>query len=75
MKREKQAPLIKDEVLDELLKQGRTAEDVNNLLEQFTKALVERAMKAEMSQHLGYGKHDPPATTAGTAGTGQRARR
>ena len=45
-----------DAALDELLKGKGTEEIVgpNGLLKQFTKALLERAMKAELSQHLGY---------------------
>jgi putative transposase len=31
----------------------------NGLLKQLTKALLERAMQAEMTEHLGYEKHDP----------------
>src|SRR5947209_7390360 len=45
--------------LDELLA-GKSTEEIvgpNGLLKQFTKALVERAMNAEMSHHLGYEKH------------------
>jgi hypothetical protein len=40
MKREKQAKPISDELIGEMLKQGRTAEDVNVLLKQFTKAVL-----------------------------------
>ena len=54
MKREKQEEPISDEVIDGLLKQGRTAEDINGLLKQFTKAVLERAMQAEMTEHLGF---------------------
>ena len=45
--------------IDELLT-GKTTEEIvgpNGLLKQLTKALVERAMNAELSQHLGYEKH------------------
>lgn len=45
--------------LDELLI-GKSTEEIvgpNGLLKQLTKALVERAMNAELSHHLGYGKH------------------
>jgi putative transposase len=45
--------------LDELLS-GKTTEEIvgpNGLLKQLTKALVERAMNAELSHHLGYEKH------------------
>ena len=34
MKREKQEKAISDELIDELLKQGRRADDVNGLLKQ-----------------------------------------
>ena len=53
--------------LDELLA-GKSTEEIvgpNGLLKQLTKALVERAMNAEMSHHLGYEKH-----SAGGRGSG-----
>lgn len=43
MKRAKKEKPISDELIDELLKQGRTAEDVNGPLKQLTKAVLERA--------------------------------
>jgi transposase-like protein len=49
------------EVLDEILKEYHGPEDMvgqNGILKQLTKALIERAMEAEMSEHLGYDKHD-----------------
>ena len=45
MKREKQEKPISNEVIDELLKKGRTAEDVNGLLKELTKAVLERALQ------------------------------
>ena len=59
MGRQKQEKPVSDELIDELLKQGRKPEDVHALLKQFTKAVIERAMQAEMKEHLGYEKHDP----------------
>ena len=47
---------IKPEVIDELLKDYKKPEDVlgqNGLLKQLTKALLERAMNAELTRHLG----------------------
>src|SRR5438067_12103253 len=44
--------------LDELLS-GKTTEEIvdpNGLLKQLTKALLERAMNAELTHHLGYEK-------------------
>ena len=50
-----------DALIDEWLKQGRKPEDVQGLLRQITKQVVERAMQGEMAEHLGYEKHDPDA--------------
>jgi len=52
---------ITKEVLDELLKEYRGPEDITGpegLLKQLTKALIERAMEAELTEHVGYEKHD-----------------
>jgi putative transposase len=70
MKREKPKNPISDELLDELLKQGRTAEDVNGLLQQITKAVLERALRGELTEHLGYGKHDPAGNNSGNSRNG-----
>jgi hypothetical protein len=45
MKRQKQEKPISDELIDDLLKKGRTAEDINGLLKQLTKAVLERALQ------------------------------
>ena len=48
-----------ESALDELLA-GKSAEEItgpNGVLKQLTKALIERAMGAELSHHLGYEKH------------------
>lgn len=52
---------ISKEVLDELLKDYKGPDDITGpegLLKKLTKALIERAMDAEMTTHLGYEKHD-----------------
>ena len=51
---------IKPEILDELIKGYKNPEDLpgeNGLLKQLTKALLERAMNAELTPELGYEKH------------------
>ena len=51
---------ITKEVLDELLKDYKGPADIigpDGLLKQLTKALVERAMQAEMTEQLGYDKN------------------
>ena len=53
---------ITDDVLNELLKDYQKPEDLlgqNGLLKQLQKRLLEKAMGAELTVHLGYGKHDP----------------
>jgi putative transposase len=52
---------IRKEILDELLKDYKTPEDItgeNGLLKQLSKAVLERALEGEMTHHLGYEKHD-----------------
>lgn len=52
---------IKKEILDELIKDYKNPEDLlgeNGLLKQLTKALLERAMEAELTHELGYEKND-----------------
>ncbi len=53
--------------LDELLKGKKTEEIVgpNGLLKQLTKALLERAMNAELTHHLGYEKGQPEGGGSG----------
>jgi putative transposase len=70
MKREKKEKPISDELIDELLKKGRTAEDVNGLLKQLTKAVLERALQGELTEHLGYSKHDPAGHNSGNSRNG-----
>jgi putative transposase len=62
-----------DELLDDLMKNYKKPEDLigeSGLLKQLTKALVERAMKAELTDHLGYTKHDPAGKKSGNAQNG-----
>ena len=51
---------IPKDLLDSLMKDYKTPEDLigeNGLLKQLTKQLLERAMQAEMTEHLGYEKN------------------
>ena len=52
---------IDNEMIDRLLAECKTPEDVTGeegVLRQLTKVLMERALEAEMTTHLGYEKHD-----------------
>jgi putative transposase len=53
---------IDNELIDDLLKDYKKPEDLigeNGLLKQLTKRLLERAMAAELTEHVGYEKPDP----------------
>ena len=58
-------PKIAPELLDQLVKGPMTAEAVEDTSRAFKKALIERALGAEMSHHLGYaaGADKPPSAT------------
>src|SRR3546814_20314798 len=47
-------PEVPPELLDELVKGPMTPVEVQDLLLAFNKAIIERAMGAEMNMHLGY---------------------
>jgi putative transposase len=52
---------IRKEILDELIRDYKNPEDLlgeNGLLKQLTKALLERAMNAELTHELGFEKND-----------------
>jgi len=64
---------ITNEVLDQILKDYEKPEDLlseNGLLQQLTKALVERALNGEMTHHLGYEKHSPSGNNSGNSRNG-----
>ena len=65
---------IRKELLDELIANYEKPEDLlgpGGLLKQLTKALVERAMDAELTEHLGYDKHDPGGRGSGNNRNGR----
>jgi len=65
---------IPTELLDTLLSGYQKPEDLigeHGLLKQLTKALVERALEAELTEHLGHAKHDPVTNPSGNARNGK----
>jgi len=53
---------LPNDLIDSLISNYKKPEDLiseNWLLKQLTKALVERALQAEMTEHLGYNKYEP----------------
>src|SRR6202142_4094107 len=68
---------IDTKLIDELLTDYKKPEDIigqNGLLKQLTKALLERALEAEMTAHLGYEKHAAAGDGSGNSrnGTSQK---
>jgi putative transposase len=66
-------PLPQD-LIDQLLANYKKPEDLigeDGLLKQLTKALVERALAAEMAEHLGHGKNEPVENVAGNTRNGK----
>jgi putative transposase len=64
---------LPDELIDELLSGARTPDEItgpDGLLQRLTKRLVERAMAAELSEHLGYEHGEAPPGGAGNARNG-----
>jgi putative transposase len=47
---------IKPELLDEVLRGYRGPQDFEEIFKRFKKAIMERALGAELTRHLGYGK-------------------
>ena len=61
------------ELLDQLLSNYRKPEDLtgeDGLFKQLKKALIERALGAELSEHLGYEKGDPAGRGSGNSRNG-----
>jgi putative transposase len=64
---------LSDELIDELLAGARTPEEITGpegLLSRLTKRLVERALAAELTEHLGYEHGQAPPGGAGNARNG-----
>ncbi len=64
---------IRKELLDEILKDVKSSEDLtgpDGVLNELTGALVSRLMEVEMTDHLGYEKHDPVGRGSGNSRNG-----
>jgi len=65
---------IRKELLDELLKEYQQPEDLlgeEGLLQELTKALVQRALDGELTHHLGYEKYSPEGKNTGNSRNGK----
>ena len=68
---------IDNELIDKLLKDYKKPEDLvgeNGLLKELTNRLLERAMSAEMTEHVGYEKHDATGDNTGNSRNGTSAK-
>lgn len=69
---------VDDRLIDELV--GRAQAEVlqltgeGGLLQQLTKRLLESALEGEITDHLGYDKHDPAGKNGGNSRNGTRAK-
>ena len=65
---------LPNDLIDQLLSGYKKPEDLigeNGLLKQLTKALIERALQAEMTERLGYDKHATVSNLTGNARNGK----
>jgi hypothetical protein len=68
---------IEDELIDNLRKDYEKPEALigeNGLLKQLTKRLLERTMSAELTEHVGYEKHDAAGQNSGNSRNGKSAK-
>ncbi len=62
-----------ESMIDKLLDGCKTQQDIfgpGGPVKNFIKAIVERAMQAELTHHLGYEKHDPQGNNSGNSRNG-----
>lgn len=65
---------VPEELLASLLADYKKPEDLigeNGLLKQLTKLLVEKALDAELTEHLGHDRHEPVVNAGGNTRNGK----
>jgi len=70
-------PKLNTQVIDNLIKDCKTPEDFfgeNGLIKSFVKSVMERALNAELTTHLGYEKHDMAGYNTGNSRNGTSAK-
>ncbi|WFB88428.1 MULTISPECIES: IS256 family transposase [Streptomyces] len=69
---------VDDQLIDELVgraqAEGLQLTGEGGLLQQLTKRLLESALEGEITDHLGYDKHDPAGKNGGNSRNGTRAK-
>ena len=69
--------VVQHDLIDLLLADYKKPEDLigeNGILKQLTKAIVERALQAELAAHLGHDKHEAVANDSGNTRNGSSAK-
>jgi transposase-like protein len=73
-----QAKAVDDQLIDELVgraqAEGLQLTGEGGLLQQLTKRLLESALEGEITDHLGYDKHDPAGKNSGNSRNGKRSK-
>jgi putative transposase len=62
------------ELVRQAREQGLSLTGPDGLLKQLTKTVLETALNEEITEHLGYGKHDPAGAGSGNIRNGTRAK-
>ena len=65
---------LAEQLIAQARQQGIELIGPDGLLNQLTKNVLETALEAEMSEHLGYDKHDPVGRTGGNSRNGTRTK-
>ncbi|MFD6895439.1 IS256 family transposase [Rhodococcus sp. NPDC060086] len=65
---------LAEQLLAQAKEQGIDLMGPNGLLNQLTKNVLETALDAEMTEHLGYDKHDPAGRGSGNSRNGTRSK-
>lgn len=72
------AKAVDDQLIDELVgraqAEGLQLTGEGGLLQQLTKRLLESALEGEITDHLGYDKHDPAGKDGGNSRNGKRSK-
>jgi hypothetical protein len=68
------APSAIDALLADAKAAGTPIDGVDGLLNQMTKAVLERALQTEMTHHLGYDRDDPAGAGTGNSRNGFSAK-
>jgi len=69
---------IDPKLIDQLVGEYKNPEQIvgeNGLLKELTKAVLERALQAELTEHLGYEKHDPVGQGSGNSRNGKSSKK